>query len=67
MAASGIRNWGYDVYRRFNNLNMHDVINARGHVVVWNVKQHINVYLSEENCYYQYRRYSNQITNLQTV
>ena len=28
---------------------MHDVINARGHVVVRNVIQHILVYLSEEN------------------
>ena len=26
MAASGIKNWWYDVYRRFDNLNMHDVI-----------------------------------------
>ena len=34
MAASGIRNWRYDVYRRLNNLNMHDVINARGNVLV---------------------------------
>ena len=49
MAASGIQHWGYDVYRRFNNLNIHYVINARGHVVVRNVIQHILVYLSEEN------------------
>ena len=49
MAASGIRNWGCDVYRRFNNISMHDVINGKGHVVVRNVKQHILVYLSEEN------------------
>ena len=40
MAASGIRH---------NNLNIHYVINARGHVVVRNVIQHILVYLSEEN------------------
>ena len=63
MAASGIRNWCYDVYRRFNHLNMHDVINARGHVVVRTVKQHISVYLSETKCYYQHRMYSNQTTN----
>ena len=63
MAASGIRNWWYDIYRRFNNLNMHDVTNVRGHVVVRNVKQNINVYLAEENCYCQCRRCSNQTTN----
>ena len=40
------KNGVYDVYRRFNNLNIHYVINARGHVVVRNV---ILVYLSEEN------------------
>ena len=45
IAASRIRNWGYDVYRRFNNLNMYDAITARGHIVR-NVKQHINVYMS---------------------
>ena len=49
MAASGIRNRGCDVYRRFKNVNMHDVIKARGRVVVRNVIQHIHVYLSEEN------------------
>ena len=48
MAASGIRNWGRDVYRRFNNINMHDVINGKVHVVIRNIIQHILVYLSEE-------------------
>ena len=46
MAVSGKRNWGYEVYHRYNDLNMHNLTNLRDRVNVKATIEHTDVCLS---------------------